>query len=316
MAIQYSNTKRDTMLLLSPNFPVHQMQAKVLGINTKCLDISEYRGYALYTKLEEILKEGNIHSLLYSNPNNPTWTCLTDEELQLIGKLANKYGIIVIEDLAYFGMDFRKDYSQPGMEPFQPSVGKYTNNYVILISSSKSFSYPGERIGILAISNILALRKYLKLKKNWNQKTLWEFIVYIGIAVTTTSATHSAQIALSAIMESLHDNKYNYREDVLEYGRKAELMKKAFINNGFYITYDKDCGEPIADGFYFTYSYPGFTGTELMQEMLQYGICGVPLSLFNSTKEGIRACSSLIQRDEIPVLAERLESFAKDHPLV
>jgi hypothetical protein len=32
-------------------------------------------------------------------------------------------------------------------------------------------------------------------------------------------------------------------------------------------------------------------------------------------KQGIRACTSLIQRDEIPVLAERLKAFAKDHPV-
>ena len=101
----------------------------------------------------------------------------------------------------------------------------------------------------------------------------------------------------------------------MEYGRKVQFMKKAFIDNGFFITYDKDCGEPIADGFYFTYCYPGFTGADLVKEMMYYGISAISLDTCGSIKQDIRACTSLIQREEIPVLAERLEMFAKDHPI-
>jgi hypothetical protein len=53
---------------------------------------------------------------------------------------------VVIEDLAYFGMDFRKDISKPGVPPYQPTIAKYTDNYILLISTSKVFSYAGQRI--------------------------------------------------------------------------------------------------------------------------------------------------------------------------
>ena len=43
--------------------------------------------------------------------------------LQLSVNFRRKYDVIVIEDLAYFGMDFRKDYSDPGVPPFQPTIG-------------------------------------------------------------------------------------------------------------------------------------------------------------------------------------------------
>ena len=71
-----------------------------------------------------------------------------------------KYDVIVIEDLAYFGMDFRKDYSNPGLPPYQPTIGRYTDDYIILISSSKIFSYAGQRIGMMAISDHLFDRHY------------------------------------------------------------------------------------------------------------------------------------------------------------
>src|SRR5659263_551431 len=109
----------------------------MLGHDYYSFDIFEHRGEKLKSKLESYLKLGKISSILYSNPNNPTWMCLNEEELSIIGELSKKYDVIVIEDLAYFGMDFRKDYSVPGVAPFQPTIGKYTNDYIILISSSK-----------------------------------------------------------------------------------------------------------------------------------------------------------------------------------
>jgi len=144
---------KDTTLFIDPGFPVHKMQHKVLNIKFESFDVYNYRGEKLKEKLESYFKTGKIHSVLYSNPNNPSWICFTDDELKMIGELANKYGVVILEDLAYFGMDFRKDYSKPGEPPYQPTVAKYTDNYILFVSSSKIFSYAGERIGMMAISN-------------------------------------------------------------------------------------------------------------------------------------------------------------------
>ncbi len=315
MICGHTNKQKNTILFIDPGFPVHKFQNKVLGIPMEHFDIYDYRGEKLRAKLEEVLSKGNIHSILYSNPNNPTWVCLTEEELQIIGEMANKYDVIVMEDLAYFGMDFRKDYSHPGVEPYQPSVGKYTDNYILMISSSKAFSYAGERCAIIGISNKLAQRHYPDLKAFCGQEIFLRAILFGALHPLSSGTSHSAQHALAAILKAVNDGTYNYRDDVLEYGRKAELMKKAFTDNGFYITYDEDCGEPIADGFYFTFCYPGFTGSDLVEEMLYYGVSGISLDTCGSQKQGIRACTSLIQRDEIPVLAERLKAFAMDHPV-
>lgn len=315
MICGHTNKKKDTILFIDPGFPVHKFQNKVLGIPMESFDIYEYRGEKLRAKLDEVLGKGNIHSILYSNPNNPTWVCLTDEELRIIGEMANKHDVIIMEDLAYFGMDFRKDYSHPGVAPYQPSVGKYTDNYILMISSSKAFSYAGERCAIIGISDKLATRHYSDLKEFCGQEVFVRGILFGALHPLTSGVAHSAQFALAGILKAVNDGTYNYREDVLEYGKKAKMMKDAFTSNGFYITYDEDLGEPIADGFYFTYCYPGFTGAGLVEEMLYYGISAISLDTCGSTRQGIRACSSLIQREEIPVLNERLALFAKDHPV-
>lgn len=107
----------------------------------------DYRGEKLKEKLESYLKKGNISAIIYSNPNNPSWICLKEEELRIIGKLATLYDVIVLEDLAYFAMDFRQDLSKPYQPPFQPSVAHYTDNYVLLISGSKHSATPGNVLG-------------------------------------------------------------------------------------------------------------------------------------------------------------------------
>lgn len=304
---------RDTILFIDPCFPVHKYQNKVLGIRVDAFDIYDYRGEKLRAKLESKLAEGRIHSIIYSNPNNPSWVCLTDEELKIIGELATKYDVIVIEDLAYFGMDFRKDYGHPGVAPYQPSVGKYTDNYILLISSSKAFSYAGERVAILAIADKLASRHYPDLLRYFNADTFRSAIIFGGLHTLSSGTSHSAQYALAALFKAANDGTYNFREEVIEYGRKAKLMKKALTDNGFVITYDKDLDEDVADGFYFTFGYPGFTGAALVEELLYYGVSAISLLTCGSTREGLRACTSLIPNEDIPELARRLALFLEDH---
>ena len=103
--------KKDTVLFIDPGFPVQKMQLQVMGVKYETFDVYDYRGDKLGAKLESYLSKGNICAIVYSNPNNPSWICLREEELQVIGTLATKYDVIVMEDLAYFAMDFRKDLS-------------------------------------------------------------------------------------------------------------------------------------------------------------------------------------------------------------
>ena len=151
---------KDTILFIDPGFPVQKQQIVVMGYKYESFDVYEYRGEKLRAILEEHLSKGNIAAMIYSNPNNPAWFCLTDDELKIIGEMANKYDTIVIEDLAYFAMDFRKELGKPFEAPYQASVAHYTDNYILQISGSKAFSYAGQPIGVTAISNKLYHRAY------------------------------------------------------------------------------------------------------------------------------------------------------------
>ena len=141
--------KKDTILFIDPGFPVQRQQVRILGIKHESFDIYDFRAEKLGPKLESYLKQGNVAAIIYSNPNNPAWICLTESELRTIGELATKYDTIVLEDLAYMGMDFRKELGHPFQAPFQATAARYTDNYVLMISGSKIFSYAGQRIAIV-----------------------------------------------------------------------------------------------------------------------------------------------------------------------
>ena len=283
--------EKDTTLFIDPGFPVHHQQHKVLGQKFESFDVYDFRGEKLRDKLESYFTKGNIHSVLYSNPNNPSWICFTDKELRIIGELANKYNVIILEDLAYFAMDFRKDYSVPGQPPYQPTVAKYTDNYVLLISSSKAFSYAGQRIGLMIVSNKLFNTQAPDLLRYYTTDIVGRALIYGTVYALSAGTSHSTQYALAAMLKAVNDGTYDFVEVVKEYGAKAHIMKKMFTDNGFHIVYDKDEDEPIADGFYFTFSYPGFNSEQLLEELLYYGISAISLSICGSERhEGLRAC--------------------------
>jgi aspartate/methionine/tyrosine aminotransferase len=309
-----NDSNKEGTLFLDPGFPVQKQQVKMLGHDYHAFDIFNFRGSKLRAKMESYLQSGKISSILYSNPNNPTWMCLNEEELSIIGELSKKYDVIIIEDLAYFGMDFRKDYSNPGLPPFQPTIGKYADDYVILISSSKIFSYAGQRIGIMAISDHLFNRQYPDLLRYYSSDQFGHSAVYGALYGISAGVAHSVQFGLTALFKAINEGQYRFLDDVKEYGDKAKIMKEIFINHGFKIAYDTDLNEPLADGFYFTISYPGMTGKELLEELLFYGISAISLDITGSSRnDGLRACVSFVSREQFDDLKSRLISFHENH---
>jgi aspartate/methionine/tyrosine aminotransferase len=311
-----NDKNKEGTLFIDPGFPVQKQQIRMLGQECKSFDVYNYRGKKLEAKLESFLKSGKVSTILYSNPNNPSWICFTEDELKIIGKLATRYDCIVIEDLAYFGMDFRKDYSVPGQPPYQPTVGHYTDNYILLISASKAFSYAGQRASVMAMSDKLFHRTYPDLLRYYSSERFGHSMIFGALYGLSSGIAHSVQYGLAAVLKAVNDGEYKFLDEVNDYKVKAAVMKRIFLANGFRLVYDRDLEEPLADGFYFTISYPGFSGAELLEKLLYYGISAITLDITGSERsEGLRACVSLVSRDQFPVLEERLLQFHRDFPV-
>lgn len=315
LALARTNPLKPYTLFIDPGFPVNKSQLQLLGLPYKSFDILNFRAEKLKDKLESFLAEGNICTITYSSPNNPSWISLSTEELQIIGELATKYDAVVVEDLAYFGMDFRRNYGVPGVEPYQPTVAKFTDNYILLLSASKIFSYAGQRIGMLIISEKLRNRHYPHLKNFFTSDVLGHFIAYGVLYATTAGTSHTAQYALATMLKAANDGVINFAADLHPYGEKASKMKSIFKKHGFYIVYNDEDGS-LADGFYFTIAYPGMSSAELMKEFLYYGISAISLAITGSeNKSGMRACVSFVRMNQIPELDRRLNEFVTDRQI-
>ena len=302
------------VLFIDPGFPIQKSQLRILGIEWKEFDIYLYRGKALRAKLEEELQDGDVAAIVYSNPNNPAWISLEEEELRIIGELATLHDVIVMEDLAYFAMDNRRDLSPPSQPPFVRTVARYTDNYLLLLSASKIFSYAGQRIALVCISDKLFDRQFPAFQQRYHDSGMFgpTFIASIQYMITS-GCTATTQYGYAEMLKLSCEGKINFVEDTREYAIRAQKMKAIFLRHGFRITYPKDVTEDIADGFFFSLSYPGMTGGELASELIHYGVSSINLDTTGSLQPGVRACTSRMREDLYTVLDERMRQFHEDH---
>ena len=305
---------KNTVLFIDPGFPIQKSQLKVLGIPHVQFDVHDFRGEKLRAKLESYLEKGNIAGIIYSNPNNPAWISLTESELQVLGELATRYGAVVLEDLAYFGMDFRSDFGRPFEPPYIPTAARYTDNYILMLSSSKIFSYAGQRAAMLCISDSLFGRRFPALAERYAGAGIFGPTLIGSILYMITSGiTHSTQFGYAAMLRAATEGRFDFVKETSEYARRSRRMKDLFEQHGFHVVYDKDIDRAISDGFFFTIGYGGMPCGELMRELLYYGISSISLSTTGSEQQGIRASCSRMSEDLYGVLDDRLRAFRLDH---
>lgn len=308
---------KDKVLFIDPGFPIQKSQLRILGIEWRNFDVYSWRGAEkLRSRLEEELASGDIAAIIYSNPDNPAWICLEEEELEVIGELATRYDAVVLEDLAYFCMDYRKELGRPFEPPYLPTVARYTDNYILLLSASKIFSYAGQRIAMMCISDGLFNRRYPALAERYCDSGVFGVTLTASILYMITSGcTYSTQFGYMEMLNLSCEGVIDFVGDTQEYAVRTRRIKEIMLRHGFHVVYDKDITQPVGDGFFFTVGYEGLSGDELVVELMHYGVSCISLSTTGSLQQGVRGCSSRMREELYPLLEERMAEFEKDHPV-
>jgi hypothetical protein len=177
------------------------------------------------------------------------------------------------------------------------------------------FSYAGQRIGIAVLSPDLAGLESADLAPFYGTASIGHAFTHGVLYPIAACVPEGPQHGLLALLRAANAGDATVFEPAREYARRAAVMKRLFVENGFALVYDNDLGEPLADGFYFTISHPAFSsGVDLLRELLHYGISAITLETTGSCrKEGLRACVSLTGDDRFEALGERLRRFRADH---
>ncbi len=307
---------RKTVLCLEPGFPVNKVQLHFLGLEYASIDFHDHRGDDLIRAIEERAARGDVCGLLWSSPNNPSWIVLQEDELRGIAEVCDRHDLLAIEDLAYFAMDLRQNYFEPGKPPYQPTVLRYTKRALCVISSSKIFSYAGQRIALLGMSPELMQTESDALEGSTGMRQVGRALIHRVLYPIAASVPQSPQHGLTAMLREANAGNRKVFSPALEYARRARTMKRLFLENGFHLVYDHDMGQPLADGFYFTVAHPAFRdGGDLLAVLLRYGISAITLRSTGSVRvEGLRACVSMVGDDRFAELEARLRQFALDYP--
>lgn len=313
-AVTQCTPGKNKVLVLEPSFSANKQQMAFLGVPWKGVEAADLRNAGFERSLRAELSGGNYAAIVYSNPNNPSWMCLSEDELKSVARVAEEFDVVVIEDLAYLCMDTRKGYGTPYREPYPPTISRYTGNYLMLLSASKIFSYAGQRIGILCVGADLYNRQFPALAKRYNCSGVFGLcITRCMLDMVTSGCTASTQWGLAAMMDKSCEGGIDFVQDISEYGRRAEKMKDIFTGHGFRISYGEDASGKIGNGFFFTLSYPGMDSATLVDELMAYGISTVSLAKMGSVKQGVRVCSSRIEGKQFELLEERIAAFEADH---
>jgi aspartate/methionine/tyrosine aminotransferase len=181
---------------------------------------------------------------------------------------------------------------------------------VILLSASKIFSYAGQRVALSYLSPKLSERKFDALEKRFNRTKFIDAFVLCGMYCTTSGVPASPQYGLRGLLKKANSGKLNFLEHAAEYAVRAKAMRKIMTENGFNLVYAEDLEEPLSDGFFFSFSYPGMSGAELTKELLYFGISSTTLRIARSKRdEAVRACVSQIQQSDFPEFEKRIKAF-------
>ena len=183
-----------------------------------------------------------------------------------------------------------------------------------MLSGSKIFSYAGQRIAVVCMSEKVYDRRYEFFEKFYEMPAFGDAYIFGVLYCSSSGTSHSAQFALASMMEAAVKGELNFVEHCHSYADKAEKAKEIFLKNGFHIVYELDGERPIADGFFFTIGYKNMDTLTLLREMLRHGVASIPLSSTGSERNGVRICVSMIKDEkDFALLDKYLQQFNSEH---
>lgn len=296
---------RKTIVFLAPVYPPMLAQARLLGLNPVCIDMTSLRGEALLRTVRAAFANLPTAAICWASPSNPTWTVLSHQELHGLAALCEAFDVLPIEDMTYLGMVGNCD----AMAKLTPSIGLYAQKYFMVFSSSKMLSYAGERIGFLAGSDALLKQHEQPLASTFGTDLVARACASM-IFNTTAGAPHSSQRAVAGVLRAINSGQFDLERHLSTYMRRAATLKEILRESGFTLITGSDESQ-VLDGFYVCFSYENLSGAELATRLLYCGVSVLPLSAFSSqNNNGVRACVGRLDDEKLAWVRERLGNFS------
>ncbi len=147
-------------LIAVPTFSEYEFALKSNGSKPIFFNTSEEKDF----KIDAVKIAGSLPrpgALFLCNPNNPTGSLLSKDEMLHLINLCKKQGVILIIDEAFI------EFTEESSETLIISSAVKNGSLVILRSLTKFFAIPGLRLGY-AVGNKRMIAEIAKLQYPWN----------------------------------------------------------------------------------------------------------------------------------------------------
>jgi aspartate aminotransferase len=149
----------DEVVVFEPFYTNYNGFAAVVGVKLKPLATEPASGYHLPPREEiEAAVGPRTRAIAICNPNNPTGTVYSENELHMIADVAEKHGLFIIADEVY-----REIVYDGKTHTSMLKLRDVAERVIVTDSLSKRFSVCGARIGCLASRNADVTAAALKL---------------------------------------------------------------------------------------------------------------------------------------------------------
>ncbi len=135
----------DEIIIPSPTYTSYREVINLAGCKPVYVDLDESRGWAFDLEKFEKAITKKTKAIFYCNPNNPTGTIYTKDQLMGLAKLAEKHDLFIICDEVYKDFIFENDTKFFSLA----EVPELRKRVIRLFSFSKPYAMTGWRVGYL-----------------------------------------------------------------------------------------------------------------------------------------------------------------------
>ena len=162
--IQIKHPKK--ALIVGPTYSEYEREVALGGGTTLYYRLEEEKNFLLDIKALEAVLTPDVDLLAICNPNNPTSSAITRNDMRKILDICKQKGIFVMVDETY--VEFAEDVLKITSAP----LTSYYNNIIILRGISKFFAAPGLRLGYAICGNGDLLKEMNQRKNPWTINSL------------------------------------------------------------------------------------------------------------------------------------------------
>ena len=219
-------SKGDRVVMMTPNYLSFSGIAKALGAEVDYVPLLKKEKWEWDLDLLSQVVNEETKVISICNPNNPTGSVLSEEEMKKITKIAEKVDAYIHSDEVYIGAELSNSQTISFQNIYEKTI--------ITSGLSKSYSHPGLRIGWIAASETL-------VTKAWETKdytTVASSILSQHIASKVLETETIARLR-KRTKDLLNRNLISFTKWVLPYSNHLSFIKPEA--GGFaFVEYDMD----------------------------------------------------------------------------